>query len=108
VPPAQRPTSPGAAHGSELNYVFNSLKPDASPEDHATAETMNAYWAAFAKYGEPGAAGGPAWPRWTPDKEAYIEFSASGPLIEDHLQSAGIDWAEAELKGDQIVRRTEF
>ena len=108
LPPAQRATSPGAAHGSELNYVFNSLKPGASPEDYATAEAMNAYWAAFAKYGDPGAAGGPAWPIWTPEKETYIEFSASGPLIENHLQSAGVDWAETELKGSLVVKRTEF
>ena len=76
--------------------------------NNATAEAMNAYWAAFAKYGKPGAAGGPAWPAWTPDKEAYIEFSASGPIIEDHLQSAGVDWAEAELKGSAVAKRSEF
>jgi carboxylesterase type B len=69
---------------------------------------MNAYWAAFAKYGNPGAAGGPAWPAWKPDSESYMEFGGSGPMVEQHLQSAGLDWAEKELKGVQIVQRGDF
>jgi para-nitrobenzyl esterase len=108
VPVAQRATSPGAGHGSELSYAFNSLRPNAGPEDHTIAQSMNAYWAAFAKYGKPGAAGGPEWLAWTPDQEAYMKFSGSGPVAGQHLQSAGLDWAQAELKGAQIVGRSDF
>jgi para-nitrobenzyl esterase len=108
VPVVQRATSPGAAHGSELNYVFNSLRPNAGPEDHTIAESMNAYWAAFAKYGDPAAAGGPKWPAWTPAKEDYMEFSGSGPMVGQHLQAAGLDWAQSELKGTQIAQRGDY
>jgi para-nitrobenzyl esterase len=108
VTPAQRATSPGAPHAGELNYVFNSLRANSAPEDHTIAESMNAYWAAFAKYGNPGAAGGPAWPQWKPDSESYMEFSGAGPVVGQHLQSAGLDWAEKELKGTQIAQRGDF
>jgi para-nitrobenzyl esterase len=108
VTPMQRATSPGAAHGGELNYVFNSLRAGSPAEDQTIAQSMNAYWAAFAKYGNPGAAGGPAWPAWKPDTENYMEFSGSGPVVGQHLQAAGLDWAERELKGSQIALRGQY
>lgn len=108
VTPAQRATSFGASHAAELNYAFNSLRPNSAAEDHAVAESMNAYWAAFAKYGAPGAAGGPEWPAWTPQHEAYMEFGSDGIHTGQHLQQAGLDWAQAELKGDPIVRRADY
>ena len=70
VQEAQRgPTMPGAGHGSELSYVFDTLPrtpipyngrtlPAASPADLAVSRAMHAYWVAFAKTGRPGAAGG--------------------------------------------------
>ncbi|MFT3771758.1 MAG: carboxylesterase family protein [Minicystis sp.] len=108
VTPAQRATSPGAPHGGELGYVFDSLRPGAAAEDHSIAQSMNAYWTAFAKYGNPGAAGGPAWPAFKPGDEGYMEFSSLGPRTGKDLQKAGLDWAEKELKPDGIAWRVQF
>ena len=53
----------GAPHGAEIPYVFNTLgaNPTASsaPEDQRVAQTVNTYWANFAKTGDPNGSGLP-------------------------------------------------
>jgi para-nitrobenzyl esterase len=39
---------------------------------------MNAYWANFAKTGDPNGEGLPEWPRYTPEREGLIEFERDG------------------------------
>ncbi len=65
----------GAAHAMEIPFVFNHFTffgrldgplfndQNAAGRD-ALAGAMGAYWAEFARTGDPGEAGGPAWPRW--------------------------------------------
>ena len=108
VTPAQRATSPGASHGGELGYVFDSLRSGSPAEDQSIAGSMNAYWAAFIKYGNPATAGGPAWPAFKAGDENYMEFSGTGPKAGKDLQKTGLDWAEKELKSDGIAWRTQF
>ncbi len=66
----------GAAHAVEIPFVFDHfdffgafndlLFNDANKAGReALAEAMGAYWAAFARDGDPGAAGGPHWTRWS-------------------------------------------
>jgi len=62
------------------------------------AKAVNAYWAAFIKTGNPGSAGGPAWPKFAPN-ETYMEFSAAGPQPHDHFLKAQLDWQEEAVKG---------
>lgn len=68
----------GAAHAMEIPFVFNhfnffgrldqALFNDRNAEGRqAVAEAMGAYWANFARTGDPGAAGGPDWPAWRED-----------------------------------------
>ena len=60
-------TTLGAAHASELEYVyetFDSKKADWQPEDRAVGRTMNAYWANFIKTGNPNGAGLADWPEF--------------------------------------------
>ena len=56
----------GALHATEIPFVFSTVKAKYEPrppaEDIAIGEAMNAYWAAFAKTGDPNGAGRPAWP----------------------------------------------
>jgi para-nitrobenzyl esterase len=58
----------GAFHGAELWYVFNTLdrRPDFgwSEADRALATQMCAYWANFARSGDPNGGGLAAWPRF--------------------------------------------
>ena len=97
VTPARRATALGAAHVEEIPYVFNVLPANATPQDHATGQAMNAYWAAFAKYGNPGAAGGVLWPKYDPARDNVLEFSNNGPVVRERFQQAQSDYVEAGL-----------
>jgi para-nitrobenzyl esterase len=102
-----RQTSFGAAHGSEIPYVFDNLRdqplafggreiPAATPEDHKIATAMHAYWAAFAKTGDPGSAGGPAWPRETLAGDPLLEFGEGGIAVRPDFDKARLDLLEAD------------
>jgi len=79
--------SPGAAHASEIPYVYNSPRPsracgaDASAtpappsdEDKAMAALIHSCWVAFAKTGTPTCASGPAWPKYDAKTDQLMEF----------------------------------
>ena len=97
------PTMPGAGHGSELSYVFETLPttpipfngrtlPAASPADQAVSQAMHAYWVSFAKTGDPGAAGGVRWPRFDPATDPVLQFGADGQVSVQHdLLKARLD-----------------
>jgi para-nitrobenzyl esterase len=106
--PAARAAGVGASHAGELRYASASLPATATAEDQATAQSMNAYFASFIKYGDPGAAGGPQWPQFKAGDERYLEFGVKGPAAGKDLQKAGLDWAEADLKGSPVVIRANF
>lgn len=98
VPPAWKERRPyGAAHTDELRFVFVSPKSTFAAEDLPLANAMNAYWAAFAKTGDPGSAGGVHWPKWTNEQEGQIEFGDDGPKAREHLLKAWRDLAESHL-----------
>ncbi len=93
LPPGQRATSLGAGHVVEIPYVFNTMR-NPNPQDLATGQSMNAYWASFAKYGNPGAAGGVPWPKYDMSKEPRLEFSINGPVVREHFQKQKLDYVE--------------
>lgn len=72
----------GAAHASEIGYVFDNLQErngaTIAPKDKAVAQMMNTYWANFAKTGDPNGQGLPTWPGYDPKKEEVFEFKQDG------------------------------
>ena len=72
----------GAAHASEIPYVFDNLRDrngaTVAPKDKAVAKMMNAYWANFAKTGNPNGKGLPTWPGYDPKKNEVFEFTSDG------------------------------
>lgn len=73
----------GAGHGSEVAYVFDNLDarrrgPKATAEDHEVAKMMSAYWANFAKRGNPNGKGLPNWPVYSPDNNKILDIQADG------------------------------
>lgn len=104
LPSALRGKQPGAPHAGELGYVFGRLPtapfksylfgdlPAANAEDRAFSDRISAYWAAFAKSGDPGKAGGPRWPAYEPNKRTWMQFAPGGPLARPGLHDARMNW----------------
>ena len=72
----------GASHASEIPYVFDNLRDrngaTVAPKDKAVAQTMNVYWANFARTGDPNGKGLPQWPVYDPKKIEVFEFKVDG------------------------------
>lgn len=89
----------GAAHGAEVPYVFGTLgKTPYDNVDRQVSEAMQTYWTNFARTGDPNSSGLPTWPRFSPDKRAYIEFNSAGPMAKDNLRTAVCDVYSANVK----------
>ncbi|TPG21626.1 carboxylesterase [Sphingomonas koreensis] len=76
-----------ASHGSEIGYVLGDaqIRPGLSLAD---------YWVAFARTGDPNAAGLPAWPAFTADGQRYAEIDQNGVTPADHLRPTPCQWMD--------------
>jgi para-nitrobenzyl esterase len=115
VPAAARAASFGAAHGAEVGYVFQNLPdhpirlgaytiPAATSDDQKVETEMHAYWVQFAKSGDPGTAGGPAWPRYNAADDELLEFGADGVAVRPHFDAARLDLIEQAAAKALVVR----
>lgn len=87
VQASMRQRSPnGAAHASEIPFVFNTLgtagfgppPPPPTDEDRAVAQAVQAYWVNFAKSGNPNSSGLTDWPRYNARQDVILEFKSDG------------------------------
>jgi para-nitrobenzyl esterase len=93
----------GAAHASEIPYVFDNLSSrngaTVAPKDQEVARMMNAYWANFAKAGDPNGLGLPKWPVYNPQKNELLEFQPDGtPVGKPDPKKARLDVIEQAVK----------
>ena len=70
---------PGAAHGSEIPYVFDTfgrlptlVQMLTTPADAATCRDDARYWVNFATSGDPNGKGLPQWPRYSTDTDQWL------------------------------------
>jgi para-nitrobenzyl esterase len=99
VPAAEKARKPfGAAHTDEVRFVFGQPRAKFAPDDLPLSDAMNAYWAAYAKTGAPGSAGGPAWPKFDAGAEGQIEFGDGGPQVRQRFLKPWRDYVEAGVK----------
>lgn len=69
-------------HSSELNFVFGTWGENVklAPEDRKLSEQVQAYWANFARSGDPNGEGLPAWPKFTVKSQDYMAFTDNGAV----------------------------
>lgn len=99
VPVAVRKVLPGAPHGGETPFVFDTktwfvANVPLVPEDEKMAEEMSTYWANFAKTGDPNGAGLPSWPRYETNTDMLMDFSEDGPVSEPDPWGKKLDLTE--------------
>ena len=107
----------GAAHASELPYVFGNLRSSytnqndnvsqgcklvagTTRQDRRLSEQMMAYWVSFAQKGLPDAPGiAPVWPRYMPLSGPVLEFGPHDLSIRTYFRQAQLDWIASKLSG---------
>ena len=94
-----RAKTPGAPHATEIPFVFDTVKAKygaaLTAADEAAAKAANAYWANFAKTGNPNGAGLEKWPAYKADTNMLLDFTTEGPkAIADPWQTR-MDLTEA-------------
>jgi para-nitrobenzyl esterase len=87
-PESMYPGSPipvGAAHASELAYVFRHLEQNpaikATDEEKRLSDIISRYWTNFAKTGDPNGEGLPAWPQFDENKATVMYLKGTPHTI---------------------------
>ncbi|RYY57915.1 MAG: carboxylesterase family protein [Chitinophagaceae bacterium] len=97
----------GAAHASEIAYVFDNLSnrngAPIADTDKAVAKLMNTYWTNFAKTGNPNGNGLPQWPAFHPKKDELMEFRSDGSAVgEPNPKKARLDIIEKAVSSGNL------
>lgn len=102
VAESMRSQWPGAPHATEIPFVFDTVKAkygaDLKPEDEQIAQQTNAYWANFAKTGDPNGPGLPKWTAYTTADDVML-IQSGGPIAEPDPWKTRLDLTEKLADG---------
>ena len=73
----------GAAHGSEIAFVFGNFTAamPATDADKPVSDELSSYWVNFAKTGDPNASGRPVWPVFTDANQQVMNLNDPSKAI---------------------------
>jgi para-nitrobenzyl esterase len=95
----------GAPHATEIPFVFDTVQArygkDLAAADEAAAQAANAYWANFAKTGNPNGKGLPRWPAYKADTDMLLDFTSTGPVPKPDPWKERIDLVEAAVNREK-------
>jgi para-nitrobenzyl esterase len=82
------PGRKASVHAGELVFLFGNWQPEAqpAPADRKISEQMQAYWANFARSGDPNGEGLPPWPKFTSPSRGYLAFTNEGAAAKSDLR----------------------
>ncbi|MFN8346947.1 MAG: carboxylesterase family protein [Spirosomataceae bacterium] len=106
VPTAAQQRSPyGAGHGSDISFAFNTLNARWGSQGALTetekelARVMCAYWANFAKTGNPNGEGLPKWPLYNNQNQEILDIELDGKIVaKPDPRQARFDVVEKAMK----------
>ena len=105
VPPTMRAQMKyGAAHGTEVPYLFNHLNnrrgiTEIGPDDEKVGQIMQTYWVNFARNGNPNSPDLPQWLIYTLQKEEIMDIETDGkPTAKPDPRKARFDVIEQSDK----------
>jgi para-nitrobenzyl esterase len=81
----------GATHGAELVYVFQT-SPAFEAADTALSDKMQAYWANFAKTGDPNGGGQLEWPKFSEETSTRLNFAREPSVVQAFRKSECTFW----------------
>ena len=88
-PPAPAGFPFGAAHESELQYLFGlptaQVPGTLSPPQQQLANSMQTYWGSFAARGVPSAARQPLWPAFSSHHQPILSLVSPRPMVETNF-----------------------
>ena len=87
IPPSVENWSYGAAHASEIQYLFGLRAtvpaPSLDSQQRKLSRTMIEYWTTFARTGSPNGASTPFWPRYDPAADVIQSLLPPKPVLEN-------------------------
>jgi len=112
VPPDQRGHVRGAAHASELPYVFDNwekVAPGQTVDDEVRVATrrIHSCWVTFATSGRPACSGSPVWPRYRPQDDQLMKLGATAQ-VRKNFRKTQLDAHEAAMNDDLAAQRQEL
>lgn len=88
----------GALHATEIPFVFATVRAKyegaTSADDEATGALANAYWAAFARSGDPNGEGRPQWPAFSVAGDVVMDIGVGGAAAKADPWKARLDVVE--------------
>jgi para-nitrobenzyl esterase len=101
VSPSSRSTFGGAAHGTEIPYVFGHITDDESQYgevDRSLSRAMLRAWVQFARTGDPNGVSEPRWPVYAAPEYRVLEYG-DGITVRSTADSPNVDFFQQVFAG---------